>query len=202
MLQDTGQTAQGGTPSGQKLASSLREYIDQTLKEGSISDFQRQILERSQQSGSIAVSDYESAWSGYKQCMADKGYRGIILTKYPNGLYMEAARKQGTGPQESQYLQNRQTCETAYVSAVQDVFGVQVGNPSLFSNMSEAIVDCFHRESLVPKSYTAQRFDKEQTSSSDGPRYSFDERNPKIRACMASNGYATGFPGDETEKLW
>lgn len=51
---------------------------------------QREILKRSEAAGGVSSTDYELAWSHYKQCVVDKGYSTPVLDRYPNGLYFVA----------------------------------------------------------------------------------------------------------------
>ncbi|WP_377939054.1 hypothetical protein [Alloscardovia venturai] len=78
-------SGEGGSQA--RLASSLSDLISQELQDQDLSDFQRVILERAKDAGGVSVSDYESAWSGYRSCMLGKGYKEIKLIKFPNGIY-------------------------------------------------------------------------------------------------------------------
>lgn len=166
------------------------------------------ILERAKQhNGKVSVSDYESAWSDYKSCMLDRGYKEIKLIRFPHGGYMEAPYKQGTAAQESQYNDDRQECEKSTVTSVNEVYMLQTANPNLYSNQAEAVVDCLHREGLVPKTYTAKDFNEEEVkaqNSEDGKGWSFDATgNPKAQECTASNGYIISDARTEpVEHLW
>ena len=75
-----------------------------------------------------------------------------------------------------------------------------VGNPNLYADQAQAVVDCLHRDSLVPKDYTVSRFNKE-FSGTDG-NTSFDMQNLQVRSCLVSNGYNVGYATDDTEQLW
>ena len=198
--QDSGkESGAGGVVSKQKLAASLSEWIDQRETAGDIPQSQKAVLNKAKQTGKISTSDYENAWSDYKQCMVGKGYKEIKLIKYPSGLYTEAGHRQGTPTQESQYVQDQEDCSDTYVSGIQDVYGIIVGNPDLYASQSEAVVDCLHRASLVPKNYTADQFNEEISAAKNT---SFDMDNAQVRSCLASNGYAIGNSSDETEQLW
>lgn len=192
--------AQQGSTSGQKLAASLSEWIEQRESQGNIAESQKTILDKAKSTGEISTSDYEKAWSDYRQCMIDKGYKEIKLIKYPSGLYAEAGHKQGTTIQESRYSDDSTECGDEYVADVQDVYGIIVGNPNLYADQAQAVVDCLHRDSLVPKDYTVSRFNKE-FSGTDG-NTSFDMQNLQVRSCLVSNGYNVGYATDDTEQLW
>ncbi|MDU8951048.1 MAG: hypothetical protein E7G41_03170, partial [Bifidobacterium sp.] len=61
--------AQQGSTSGQKLAASLSEWIEQRESQGNIAESQKTILDKVKSTGEISTSDYEKAWSDYRQCM-------------------------------------------------------------------------------------------------------------------------------------
>lgn len=193
-------SSENGSAGGQKLAASLSEWIEQRESQGNIAESQKTILDKAKSTGEISTSDYEKAWSDYRQCMIDKGYKEIKLIKYPSGLYVEAGHKQGTTIQESRYSDDSTECGDEYVADVQDVYGIIVGNPNLYADQAQAVVDCLHRDSLVPKDYTVSRFNKE-FSGTDG-NTSFDMQNLQVRSCLVSNGYNVGYATDDTEQLW
>lgn len=193
-------SSENGSAGGQKLAASLSEWIEQRESQGNIAESQKTILDKAKSTGEISTSDYEKAWSDYRQCMIDKGYKEIKLIKYPSGLYAEAGHKQGTTIQESRYSDDSTECGDEYVADVQDVYGIIVDNPNLYADQAQAVVDCLHRDSLVPKDYTVSRFNKE-FSGTDG-NTSFDMQNLQVRSCLVSNGYNVGYATDDTEQLW
>lgn len=49
------------------------------------------------------MSDYETAWSRYRQCMLDRGYKEIVLYTMLNGIRRESPHKSGTEAQENKY---------------------------------------------------------------------------------------------------
>lgn len=187
----SGESASGSSASQARLADSLQSLIEQTLeqerKDPTAAPEQIAILERAAQTGKISASDYESAWSDYRQCMVDKGDPEPVLWHYPNGMYTQAPVG-GDDKKSDAFLRDYQECHNRYVVAVNTVYGVQQGNPSLYADPSEAIVDCLKREGLAPKSYTAEDFSHEQA---EGKYRSFDVHDEKVRACMVANGMVT-----------
>ncbi len=183
---------------GSRLAGSLDEYIDALIADTEwTTEYEREVLERAKANGGVSVTDYEQTWSRYKQCMLDKGYKEIILIKYPNGMYREASYRGGTEQQMAKYHNDANIC-MADVGAVAQVYQMQIGNPALFSNMNEAIVDCFRRNSLVPLTYTAQQYAQERIDN----EYTIDRQDMEIRGCEVANGLVAGYPGDPVEELW
>ena len=66
-------SSENGSAGGQKLAASLSEWIEQRESQGNIAESQKTILDKAKSTGEISTSDYEKAWSDYRQCMIDKG---------------------------------------------------------------------------------------------------------------------------------
>ena len=67
-------------------ANEIIEKIERTR--GTMSDQQRSALERAvQNDGKVSRSDYERAWSDYRQCIVDKGYSVPELQRYSSGVY-------------------------------------------------------------------------------------------------------------------
>ncbi|NMM93601.1 hypothetical protein [Bifidobacterium oedipodis] len=184
---------------GQKKAESLNAYIDQILSYPETSDKAREILERAKANGGVSVSDYEQSWMDYKQCMIDRGYQGIVLIKYPNGMYAEPAHRKGTDAQELKLNEDMLACMTD-LDPVDLVFGMQQGNPSLYANVSEAIVDCFRRNDLVPKDFTARQYSLEQQENPEDRSY--DVYDMEIRACEVANNVFSTYIGDEIAELY
>lgn len=184
---------------GARKADSMSSFIDQILSYPETTDKAREVLERARENGGISVSDYENAWADYKQCMLDKGYREILLIKYPNGMYDEAMHTRGTHEQESKYDDDKAIC-SADLNPINMVYGMQQGNPDLYSNINEAIVDCLKKNHVVPKGYTAEQYAQEQM---DGPdSFTYDVKNPKVRGCQVANKSFVYYEDDPVEHLW
>lgn len=189
------------TSSKSKLASSLTELINQQLQNPDLPDSQRKILSRAKESGGVSQSDYENAWAGYKSCMLDKGYKEILLIKYPNGLYREAPYKQGTSVQEAKYTSDWQNCIAQYTMYVQSIYTTQIGNPNLYASQAQGVVDCLIREKLVPPSYTAEQYSKETTSEDETPT-SFNEKDMRVRGCEVGNNIINIYQDDTFSHPW
>ena len=173
--------------SQERLASSIGDYIQQQLDTyDSLPDYQRDVLRRSIKRGRISAKDYETAWSDYKQCVLDKGYREVILVKMYNGVYAEASSTGGTKRQYEQFDKAENDCRMEYLDQIDLLYKIQVGNPSLYADQDEAVVDCLRRKNVVKDSYTAKDFRREVSSG----RHSFDwGGNKDANACLVSNGY-------------
>ena len=183
---------------GQKNANSLSEYIDwyESRLYEPPSQFAQDVLDRAKETGNIPMSDYEAAWSRYKQCMTGRGIKEIVLIKYPNGLYVDSLHREGTQAQEQKASEDQSACYGEVVPVI-DVYGVQVGNVNFYANASEAIVDCLHRSDLVPGNYTAGQYAAEKASGN----YSFDDRNMEVRGCEVAKNSVRSF-ADEPVATW
>lgn len=197
-----GQSSEYIPENGTKIGASVADVMGDWLEDPDVPDAQRAVLERVAAAGSMEALDYEQSWAKYRQCMTDLGYREIKLQKYPSGLYTEALHLAGTAQQESKYEEDRAQCMAEHVDYVQAAYAMLAGNPNLYEDSDEAIVDCLHREDLVAADYTASTF-AEESARGEEDDYSFDIRDMKARSCLASNGHLTAFIGDDVEEhLW
>ncbi|KAB7790258.1 hypothetical protein [Bifidobacterium leontopitheci] len=185
---------------GEKRAESLDAFIDQRIvfaeKRGS--EKAVEVLKRAKANGGVSASDYEALWMGYKQCMLDRGYKEIILIKYPNGMYNEAAYYfNGTPEQEQKFWDDQDEC-MKNVNPVDEVYGMQVGNVNLYSNPSEAIVDCMHRNGAAPMSYTVNDYVNDKATG-DPNKASINVRDIKVRECEVANNWFSSYNEDPLE---
>ena len=207
---DAGSTA--SSSSSGKLAASLKDYIvnvnNRVQGEASISDSEKQILARSAKNGKVSAADYQSAWNDFSNCIVDRGYSTPALHKLPNGMYQLAGENTTGGTQEQmgRLGSDVSECMLKYVSDVDSVYQVQIGNPGLLSDSEEALVDCFHKTGMVPASYTKEQWLKEQAASqkasSPTSSYSVDMKDTQIRGCLATYGYGFLDGTDPTETVW
>lgn len=93
-VSDTASSPEGG---GTTSSEPIKQYIASVIKDNDdpratypMTKAQREILKRSEAAGGVSSTDYELAWSHYKQCVVDKGYSTPVLDRYPNGLYFVA----------------------------------------------------------------------------------------------------------------
>lgn len=200
--------ASGPTPSPEiitretssRYASSLQEWTEKNLRfakqSDKVSDRQIQILEESVRSGEVSTADYERAWSNYKQCVVGKGQPEPQLVKYPNGLYAQMGvtggeRKAGA------FLSAAQACNTAEVLYVVMVYNAQVGNPGLYQDSDEQMVDCLHRAEFIPKSYTVDDYRRERRADA----FSFDKLDVNVRSCEVASNKAVLYDSDPVQDL-
>ncbi|KAB7790261.1 hypothetical protein [Bifidobacterium leontopitheci] len=188
---------------GGKRAESLDAFIDQRIAaaEEKGSEKAVEVLKRAKANGGVSASDYEALWMGYKQCMLDRGYKEIILIKYPNGMYDEAPYYgTGTPEQEDKHTTDMGSCITDTL-LVDEVYGMQVGNVNLYSNPSEAIVDCMHRNGAAPMSHTVNDYVNDKATG-DPNKASINVRDIKVRECEVANNWFSSYDDDVHEHLW
>lgn len=177
------------------MAGSYGEMVDQMFRDDpQMSDYQRGILERAKRDGAISVHDYEDAWSRYKQCMVDLGHVHTQLAKFPNGVYHPKAWRNMDKAEDARIENDDNACQKKYVVDVRDVYGIQVGNPGLWSNQDDAIADCLKRAGKVPKDYTGDRFLDDMAAlrkESERRQHGDTSHDDKI-ALNLSDGYTQG----------
>ena len=200
---------------GQKMASSLEAYIDQSIEDmkndqfiaeadptGKALERTLSVLRAAKERGELSSYDYENAWSGYKQCMLDRGYKEIILTKLPNGLYKEAGHRGGTPEQETRYSNDNTDCMAMHVFGIDGVYQVQVGNPNLYRNSFEAIIDCFHRSNIAPKTYSTDDLKHDLFDARTPDEMIVNRESPDAQACFVANNMNVASNNDPLEELW
>ena len=180
------------------MADSLESYIRQAMGWSMTDDHAKQVLEDALNHGGLSTSAYETAWSDYKTCMIDRGYRPFELTRYPNGIYVMPPHTVGTDAQEQQYTEDYQAYYLP-IMPIETVYRMQRANPSLLRNQNEAVVDCLKRDGVVPMSYTTSDYAAgrlEQTSEF------FDFKDPPVRGYQVANGVYSTYPADAVAQLW
>ncbi|NMN01195.1 hypothetical protein G1C96_1780 [Bifidobacterium sp. DSM 109958] len=183
---------------GEKSASSIADHIQQYLDQPRIiTAYEKPILEQARDNGGITAKQYEEAWSHFRMCMAGKGHPSLTIKQYANGIYDQGVVTYGRqGAPSPRFDDDKSDCYFE-IGVLNQVYMTQIGNPDFYANQSEAIVDCLHRNGLVAKDYTVQRFvtEKDARNAEGLPAYSFDLRDRNILACFAANGSTFGGVG-------
>lgn len=201
--------------SGERLASSLDAYIglmidraraDRKLMEldpsGEVTRRIVETLERSRRDGGVSVSDYENAWSDYRQCMLDRGYKEIVLLRQSNGVYTEAAHKAGTAAQEERYNQDMLACSVLHVVYIDAVYTVQTANPDLYANNYEGALDCLRRGNLAPKDYSMEDFRYDLYEAPSREDLKVDIYSYQAASCLVANNIKVTYDGAPTEDVY
>ncbi|PST49107.1 hypothetical protein COO72_04030 [Bifidobacterium callitrichos] len=190
-----------------RLASSLPAYIDEVLADPYVSDYERPFLEQAKKEGRVSTAVYEKVWSDYKTCMVDHGFPEPKLERFPNGMMDIMQHAVGTDEQEERWRDAYADCYLRF-SHVQGLYGQQQGNPNLYANVDEAVVDCMRREGVVPPSYTVKDFNDGQTLlQTEGwtdakDKLGYDFGDARVRGCKAAQGWSSSTADDPVEYLW
>lgn len=190
-----------------RLASSLPAYIDEVLNDPYVDDYERPILEQAKKEGQVSAAAYEKVWSDYKTCMVDRGFKEPKLERFPNGMMDIMSHMPGTDAQEEAWKDAYADCYLRF-DHVQRLYGQQQGNPNLYANAEEAVVDCMKREGVVPASYTVKDFNDGQTllqtegftDAKDKLGYDFGDQ--RVRGCKAAQGWSSSSADDPVEYIW
>ena len=113
----------GVTGNGEDSPSSPDESAN-TSKDGASSE----VLTKAREQGGVSVTQYEQAWSRYKQCMTDLGYKNVILDHLPNGLYQRVMSD--TIPDQAKYDKAMRDDDDCYddIAVIAQVYNAQIGN--------------------------------------------------------------------------
>ncbi|WP_288921073.1 hypothetical protein [Bifidobacterium pullorum] len=204
-----------GDRKGERLASSLEGYIDLMIDRvradkklaeldpsGEATLRMVGTLERARKNGGVSLSDYENAWSDYRQCMLDRGYKEIVLLRQSNGVYTEASHKAGTAAQESSYNQDMLACSVLHVGYIDAVYMVQVSNPDLYANIYEGALDCLRRNGLVPKGYSMEDFRYDLYEAPSREDLKVDIYSYPVASCLVGNNIKVIYDGAPVEDLY
>lgn len=177
--------------------------IKQADPDGTILARQLEVMEQIKQAGHVTAEQYEGAWADYKSCMLERGYKEILLERYPNGLYREANHHQGTAEQEERYYKDQSQCMALNVSHLDSIYEQQVGNPNLFKNPFEGVLDCLRKANLTPEGYGMDdlKYDMYEATSRD--KLKLDVYQADAQACFLGNDMVMGnLENAPTETLW
>ncbi len=197
----------------EKIASSLEErakfLLDYKDKEYARSDEQTAMLQRAVDNGGVVSrADYEAAWNNYKQCLVDKGYVAPQLVTYPNGIHDlprgDPSVRLST-EQSKKLTQDEVYCYSVYTINVNDLYNLAFANDALLTDSQQAIVDCFHKQGLMPVSYTKEQYLKEWDEygeTGDMTVFSFDPLDMGIRECQTANGMGVDYGPNDNLPTW
>lgn len=197
---DCGGGSSNSSAQGQRLASSLDDYICQVSTWKDISEKQRKILQEARAAHGVTTAQYERAWSDFRTCLINRGYKSFDLIKFPNGVYkMPLITTAPTEAQQEKYHSDYTDCLQEEVMGIDAVFNKQVANPSLYREPEDGVADCLRRENLVPKDYTADTLRKEHSAR----KYEhFNIRDMRVRGCFAANDWNVNFADEEAADIW
>lgn len=178
---------------GATIAEDWNTLLEKQISRDDLSDFEREVLQRAQASGSISVEDYHASWDRYKQCIAPMEYN-LEYTVLPNDLVRqvliipEDLSEEDANEYLEEYKVADDRCATGTVKVIESLFLPQAGNPDLLANPAEVAATCLADAGLVGDDYTAEDFDHDLgTGFSDAD---FDVMSLEAQACIAGAGMA------------
>lgn len=172
--------------SGEVLAGSLTELFEQYLSKENLSDFEREVLERAVETGSISQADYDEAVNRYLKCTSDLGY-DETATKLASGLYQITPPIFDTDAEADKYSEQSADCAEGTTMVIESLFNQQQNNPDLLADPRQTAVQCLLEGGFVDASYTVDDFDADMQ---DPGNASFDVSDETANACLAAAGYS------------
>jgi hypothetical protein len=178
--------------SGEKMPPLVDQF--KSARERATSDWEREVWDRSIKSGKVDPADYEEAFSRYRRCAEDTGYRETY-TKQSNGLYkiMPPAELAGDQKTFDIYAAATEKCaDSSGLMRIEALYGEQINNPDLLANPKLLVVQCLKKAGLVPADYTPEKLDAFIKNRFAGP--DFDPMNEEAQKCFAAGGMAVNVP--------
>lgn len=178
-LAGCGQSGQstGRPPGTQTLAEALEVESDFAT-----SEFERDVLDRAKERGSIAAADYEEAVSRYLECAGAAGH-AIDTVKQPNGIYRWLPRE---SVDEDAYLDDTYRCAEGTTMIIEALYKLQVMNPDGL-DIGTAAVRCLRENGLVDEAYGLEDFNDDAAEGFSGTP--FDASGELAVMCLTSLGF-------------
>lgn len=178
----------------EKLASSYVSLIEEQLRNENLSGFERELLARAKERGSISQIDYETAHARYKECMAQSG-AVADEHRFANGLIHSNAGAPAANLTVEQLAEIDFSCASGTLVVVDELYLVQQGNPDLLRDRNEAGAACLVREGIAPTSFSRDDF----ATAFDGPGFRdydslpFEIKDERVHMCLYVAGIVLGF---------
>lgn len=186
--------ASGGPKAGEKIAPSLTALFRQTLERdaSTLSDFEKEVLNRAVANGKIAAIDYEDAFDRRTRCMKDAGYQDKAV-KLPNGLYQLSPQVPTEGDAQKwmeTWADADKRCAKGNLIIIESLYRIQQGNSDLLADPLEVAARCLVKEGLAPATYTGKEL--KGWLETQKPEPPFDPKDPKAQVCFSNAGIAIG----------
>jgi hypothetical protein len=172
-----------------RQAESFVALIDAELDDPELSDFEREVLERSRDAGEVSISDYEDAFARYKKCVGEAGYEPTF-TKRPDGVYAEELPLDQMDSQAKldAYVEATGDCANGTTMRIEALFNEQQNNPGLLADPREVALACLRRVTDLSADYGAEQFDADgRNGFRDAP---FDTADAQVSQCLVGAGFA------------
>jgi hypothetical protein len=178
-------------PEDQRLAPSLKAYAQQQLAHDDLSDWDRAVIEKASQTGTVSQADYDEGTDNFEACLNAAGLHWT-RTRLLNGVveFQPPPGSAATGSDDNAAMIQAQCYQSTY-AYTQDFFGLQQANPELLADFSLAAVNCLKKAGVVDDDFTTDDFGK-VIGAHDSPitDWPFDVADPRAQTCLYSLGYA------------
>ncbi len=172
------------------LAPSLKELAAQWAHDDTLSDWDRAVVEKAIQTGTVSQADYDEGADNFEACLKQNGLHWV-RTRLLNGV-VEFQPPQGAR-EEDDSIDLAAVQDACYVSTwqtTQELFRMQQANPGLLTDVSIAAVDCLKDTGIVGEDFTTDDFDKLTGPGDPSAEWPFDVEDPRAQTCLYSLGYA------------
>ncbi|ALJ20523.1 hypothetical protein [Microbacterium sp. No. 7] len=165
------------------IADSLQDLFEQSLRDDSLTDFERDVLTGATESGRIKQSEYLMGIDLYLDCMSDQGYT-ISTAQFVSGA---VELKPPLVDDVDALMRADMDCMAATAGNVIMLFEIQQGNPHLYADPARVAYACLESAGLAGGDVTvdATRGFLERGMRSNPP---FDVQDPQVKSCFYGAG--------------
>lgn len=175
----------GDAPTGERLAGSFDELLQQYLEEET-NPFVVKVLSEAIKIGHIAQAQYDEAHRMYAECMVNAGYEEEY-TRLASGVIQITPPELKDGDAVDVYLETGTECSDE-LAPIEALYRAQQGNPDLLADNDEVVVSCLKRSKLVDSSYTTSDFLADlEGLFKNAP---FDSNDAAAQECFSAGGYS------------
>ena len=177
--------------SGAKIAPSMSALFDQYLAKDTLSQFERDVLQRAKKTGRISAEDYEAAHDKQAACMAENGWQEQTR-KLSNGLYQTTGVTPvpSTDAEVNKYMEASNTCSKGTSKIIESLYQLQQGNPGLLADPYETAVECLKKSNLVDDAYTGRKLQNALNGDGTSKGLPFDASSDAAQSCLTGAGLA------------
>lgn len=186
-----GNDAGDSQSSGAKIAPSMSALFDQYLAKDTLSQFERDVLQRAKKTGKISAEDYEAAHDKQTACLAENGWQEQAR-KLSNGLYQTTGVTPvpSTDAEVNKYMEASNTCSEGASKIIESLYQLQRGNPGLLADPYETAVECLKKSSLVDDAYTGRKLENVLNGDGSSKGLPFDASSDAAQSCFTGAGLA------------
>jgi hypothetical protein len=177
-----------GSSERRHIAENFSELVSTALLDPNLQEFDREVLERAENTGRIEQADYDEAYSRFARCMETSG-KPVALTKLNNGLY----QVENTPLSEAETIESAMSivnkCSEGTTNRLGELYSIQQGNPELLSNPYEIAYKCLESKGVIDSHLPLEDFQKTLSSAGNEgstleDRLPFDPYSDEAQACF------------------